>query len=71
MNPALDYRPRIALAKVLSQNNHRLLKKWYLSSRIMFLVHGNGQRSQVYTRLQKPTEDELEQFCEKLASEIQ
>ena len=49
INSALDCPSSIALAKVLSQINHRLLKKWCLSSKIMFLVYGNGQRSQVYT----------------------
>ena len=36
MSPALDYRSRIALAKELSRNNHRLSKKWCLNFRIMF-----------------------------------
>ena len=43
-----------------------MLNKWCLNFLILLLPHANGQRTQVYTSLKKPNEDELDDFASRL-----
>ncbi len=44
-------------------SNSRLLMKWCINFLAALMWHGNGQRTQVFTFLKAPTEDQLESFC--------
>jgi len=61
-NEALQERGERSAAEFMQ--NKTLIRKWFINMLVMLVVCGGGQRPQVYTQLQVPSDDDIDEMQE-------